>query len=420
MGGLLPAQFNNISQLPTEVQSNREEPLWLPQTQSNCQPIRWIWEEYNPVQNAYDTLRVVDYEYFPNDSIIATLYALDSNNNLSLTSIHYSRLDAQGFPLYRETYGWLPNQSWGLVGRLRRQFNAQGDMILYSTEEYRDTAQGLVPEFTLRYGYQYDAQNRKIAAYDTSYTNTIVSNMPYLDTTVTGFLYTYNNQNEWDTVYNLYTTNFGQALDTIAVGVYGPWIDFSKLQYEQFDYWIYPQDTHPILRTRFQYYQPVGSYEQYSIVVRPQSMDTSWYYRYEVDSLGKRVYLGTSDSYQEWDNFYTTDGCLSSVEGLRGDKNGPYSFDRETYLYEAPLSRSTPQSPLFTIYPNPSQGRFRVQSELADDWTVRVMDLRGRVIYQDQFEGMESPPIELPVSTGVFLVQIQSEQRISTRRLLLE
>ncbi len=68
----------------------------------------------------------------------------------------------------------------------------------------------------------------------------------------------------------------------------------------------------------------------------------------------------------------------------------------------------------FTIYPNPSNGSFTVQSNEAFEFSIQ--DLNGKLVQAGQgFEGNNY--LEMEVEKGIYLIQIKTENSIETRKI---
>ncbi len=74
----------------------------------------------------------------------------------------------------------------------------------------------------------------------------------------------------------------------------------------------------------------------------------------------------------------------------------------------------------FTLYPNPSNGSFVVTTSNTDQKTIAVMDLMGRVVYQDQFSE-QRVEVKLPeASKGVYAVKITDGNKTGVKKLVVE
>ena len=78
------------------------------------------------------------------------------------------------------------------------------------------------------------------------------------------------------------------------------------------------------------------------------------------------------------------------------------------------------------MYPNPNKGNFTVQFNSAsnDDVNITVHDIRGRVIFDNQYtnnSGLFSQNIELEnAQSGVYLVSIENGQRKEVKKIVVE
>lgn len=95
-------------------------------------------------------------------------------------------------------------------------------------------------------------------------------------------------------------------------------------------------------------------------------------------------------------------------------------------VYESGVSEKTPVEifmlgvedqnlPEFLVYPNPTSGRFTL--ELPSRATVRIVDLNGRLLYSAVKEA-GATMMEHNLSAGTYIIQVETEAGISTKKLL--
>ncbi len=74
------------------------------------------------------------------------------------------------------------------------------------------------------------------------------------------------------------------------------------------------------------------------------------------------------------------------------------------------------------VYPNPSQGNFSIRTEWLGATSLRIIDLDGKEIYKEQFisNGSIHDIALLGVSSGTYMVEVITEEGISTTRLIIE
>jgi subtilisin-like proprotein convertase family protein len=78
----------------------------------------------------------------------------------------------------------------------------------------------------------------------------------------------------------------------------------------------------------------------------------------------------------------------------------------------------------FVVYPNPNKGDFSVQfSNSTGDVTVSVHDMRGRLVYENQFGGGDSFNQNITLNdaqTGVYLLSVTDGNRKEVKRVIVE
>ncbi|MCF8302225.1 MAG: T9SS type A sorting domain-containing protein [Bacteroidales bacterium] len=73
----------------------------------------------------------------------------------------------------------------------------------------------------------------------------------------------------------------------------------------------------------------------------------------------------------------------------------------------------------FNIYPNPAHEHVRIVFEAPEkDALIRLSDLTGRIIREIHFDGVTNElPIDLNMNSGLYILTVETEEGISTRKL---
>ncbi|MDX1279579.1 T9SS type A sorting domain-containing protein, partial [Oceanihabitans sediminis] len=78
----------------------------------------------------------------------------------------------------------------------------------------------------------------------------------------------------------------------------------------------------------------------------------------------------------------------------------------------------------FALYPNPSKGEVTVQLNSNEDVKVTLYDIRGREVYTNNFSNDQATfnkTINLEtVSTGLYLIQFESGNKKTTKKLIIK
>jgi hypothetical protein len=78
----------------------------------------------------------------------------------------------------------------------------------------------------------------------------------------------------------------------------------------------------------------------------------------------------------------------------------------------------------FEVYPNPNTGSFTLQFEAAADGPVNIMayDIRGRKIYSTtaNASGVFTKQVELSAQPGVYLIEVQQNQKKSMKKIIIQ
>ena len=74
-----------------------------------------------------------------------------------------------------------------------------------------------------------------------------------------------------------------------------------------------------------------------------------------------------------------------------------------------------------TIYPNPSSGDIHVVlNETIDQFSLKVLDVSGRVVYSNFYQNQLKVDLDLSEYKGVYLIQLITEEGTTTERVLLD
>ncbi|WP_283640340.1 T9SS type A sorting domain-containing protein, partial [Mesonia mobilis] len=85
---------------------------------------------------------------------------------------------------------------------------------------------------------------------------------------------------------------------------------------------------------------------------------------------------------------------------------------------EQNLSTSTEQQLAFSIYPNPSQGRFNISLPSKTEFSYAIYDLNGRLLQQKENSAAQISVENL--ASGLYLLRVSSEGKTATKKLIIE
>ncbi len=74
----------------------------------------------------------------------------------------------------------------------------------------------------------------------------------------------------------------------------------------------------------------------------------------------------------------------------------------------------------FSMYPNPSHGKFSIQRDRDSQFDLIIRDMSGRTVYEAESLSGEETVIHAEIPSGVYLVNIVSEGGIMTQKLIVE
>ncbi len=82
-------------------------------------------------------------------------------------------------------------------------------------------------------------------------------------------------------------------------------------------------------------------------------------------------------------------------------------------------------SDVVKVYPNPNQGRFRIEADLTGTVPVQVeiTDLQGKIIYRKDFgvrSGRFEEPFEIDQPSGIYLIRLQTDGQTAVKKFVIE
>lgn len=91
----------------------------------------------------------------------------------------------------------------------------------------------------------------------------------------------------------------------------------------------------------------------------------------------------------------------------------------------APCALSAPETglvsdPTLRVYPNPSGGRFILQSNVSFEGQVRVMTIDGRMVHAERLDNAMQHQLNLDISPGIYLLVVNNQGITETKRITVQ
>lgn len=97
----------------------------------------------------------------------------------------------------------------------------------------------------------------------------------------------------------------------------------------------------------------------------------------------------------------------------------------DNFVIEGTLSsNATNELEDFLIYPNPTGGKLTISLPTSEKVSVDLFDLRGRKVYQSNFESegtMFTKDLDLTsIQSGVYIINVKTEGKEISKRVIIE
>ncbi|MGI6320725.1 MAG: T9SS type A sorting domain-containing protein [Bacteroidales bacterium] len=147
-----------------------------------------------------------------------------------------------------------------------------------------------------------------------------------------------------------------------------------------------------------------------------------------VDTIGdvSLVYTGTHSDYTMFTaeiNYLSDDNpdlmnIIIASAGYTGTADTYALIDDLKFAYETSINEAEVQN--MYIYPNPSTGVFRASFEKAENRTIRVFDISGRKVFEENTNEMYYSIDLNGVVKGMYILEIDNGTSKETRKLIKE
>ncbi len=139
------------------------------------------------------------------------------------------------------------------------------------------------------------------------------------------------------------------------------------------------------------------------------------------------IILKTIDGGKTWESFSSESGYLSSVfftDANTGYVGAGNAILKTTNGGEFPtVVKNVTQESTFTVYPNPATNKISIEnkSNQQGKTTLCIFNMNGAVLQQDKFQSQNLIEMDVSaISKGIYLLQIQTNKGIETKKLVVQ
>lgn len=132
---------------------------------------------------------------------------------------------------------------------------------------------------------------------------------------------------------------------------------------------------------------------------------------------------GTYDVYPEYMNYITIPSAGLNLISGQYSATGIDFKHTPTHIMPIGTGIKSMADKMFSIFPNPSQGRVEIRwsADITGTATVHVADVAGRIVYNAAMEAGKSSTLELThLQPGVYFVRVLTGQAQHTERIIIQ
>lgn len=159
--------------------------------------------------------------------------------------------------------------------------------------------------------------------------------------------------------------------------------------------------------------------------------DNFWRYIYSYDANNNRIellWLVPSSFDSEWDNYIKETYTYDSNNILLFERSQNWNYDDEVWeddwhsiLYNSCNSTLVSELDLtdFTLYPNPSNGQYKIVSEVKEGGTIEVFNFSGQKVFSQRFKSLRQLDIDISNQTnGIYVLKVNCKEDVWSMLLL--
>lgn len=144
--------------------------------------------------------------------------------------------------------------------------------------------------------------------------------------------------------------------------------------------------------------------------------DTDWY-QWEVSPANAGEVTGTGKEVSvAWSAEYSGAATLK-VQGINDCGEGEFS-EEFTVMVDACVGFSELQDGKITLFPNPSNGFFTLNTEISEG-TMEIIDLSGKTVFKQNITGANSVIDATQLSKGMYFIKLQNNKQSLVEKLII-
>lgn len=139
----------------------------------------------------------------------------------------------------------------------------------------------------------------------------------------------------------------------------------------------------------------------------------NWFNAYYITNAFDSYFVKSDESHKSWNIVTDKENTNNYAPFITGDSTHYYIHTVTTSLFDAPVSDKND----ITIFPNPSNGVFKVSLGQQEIQNLEVYDSTGKLILKQQSDNQVNIPGSVP---GIYYIKLQQNSNLYSKRIIVQ